>query len=83
MRNHFVSVWELSNLELRLALAEAGMGVTYLSDRFFETLDGYHLIDGLEISTINRQVGLYYKKHKALSEGAKRFVAICRNRFAD
>ncbi|MCZ6766397.1 MAG: LysR family transcriptional regulator [bacterium] len=82
MRNHFVSVWELSNLELRLALAEAGMGVTYLSDRFFETLDGYHLIDGLEISTINRQVGLYYKKHKALSEGAKRFVAICRNRFA-
>ena len=81
MRSHFVSVWELSNLELRLALAEAGMGVTYLSDRFFESLDGYHTIDGLEISTINRQVGLYYKKHKALSEGAKRFVAICQSRF--
>lgn len=82
MRNHFASVWELSNLELRLTLAEAGMGVTYLSDRFFDTLDGYHMIEGLEISTIKRQVGLYYKKHKALSEGAKRFVAICQNRFA-
>lgn len=83
MRNHFVSVWELSNLELRLALAEAGKGVTYLSERFFETLDGYHTIDGLEISTINRKVGLYYKKHKALSEGAKRFVAICQSRFTN
>ncbi len=81
MRNHFLSVWELSNLELRLALAEAGMGVTYLSDRFFETLEGYHMIDGLVISSITRQVGLYYKKHSALSEGSKRFVAICQSRF--
>ena len=83
LRNRFSSVWEVSNLELRLTLAEAGMGVTYLSDRLLEDLNGYHCIADLNISTIDRVVGLFCKKHKALSEGAKRFVAICERRFAD
>lgn len=82
MRDGFAGVWEVSNLGLRLALAEAGKGVTYLSDYLLKDLDGLHAIGGLEISSIERQVGLYYKKHKALTEGAKRFVAICERRFA-
>ena len=82
IRNQFASVWEVSNLDLRLALAEAGMGVLYMSDRLQAVLEGFRIIEGLEISTMEREVGLYYKKHKALSEGAKRFVAICHDRFA-
>ena len=39
------------------------------------------LIEGLEISRLPRQVGLHHNKHKALSEGAKRFIAICQARF--
>jgi DNA-binding transcriptional LysR family regulator len=81
LRNQFASVWEVSNLELRLTLAEAGMGVTYLSDRLIDDLDGYHRIESLDISAIDRVVGVFYKKHKALSEGAKRFLAICERRF--
>jgi hypothetical protein len=27
-------------------------------------------------------VGLYYKKHEALSEGAKRFIGICQRAFS-
>lgn len=83
IRNQVASVWEISDLELRLALAEAGKGVLYLSDRLHETLDGFHLIEGLEISRLPRQVGLYHNKHKALSEGAKRFIAICQAHFND
>lgn len=83
LRNQFASVWEVSNLELRLALGEAGKGVTYLSDRLLADLDGYHPIAGLEISTIQRVVGLFHKKHQALSEGAKRFLAICQSKFPD
>ena len=82
MRDSFAGVWEVSNLGLRLALAEAGKGVTYLSNYLLRDLDGLHAIDGLGISSIQRQVGLYYKKHKALTEGAKRFVAICERRFS-
>ena len=82
LRNQFASVWEVSNLELRLALLEAGMGVTFLSDRILAELEGFRVIDRAEMATIDRQVGLYYKKQKPLSEGAKRFVAICRDHFS-
>ncbi len=82
LRNQFAGVWEISNLGLRLALAEEGKGVTYLSNRLLETLRGFHRIPGLEISSFERQVGLYYKDHHALSEGAKRFLAICERHFA-
>lgn len=82
LRNQFASVWEVSNLELRLALAEAGKGVTYLSNLWLERVDGFHAIDGLDISSFEREVGLYYKGHRALSEGARRFIAICEAYFA-
>jgi DNA-binding transcriptional LysR family regulator len=82
LRNQFASVWEVSNLELRLALAEAGKGVTYLSNLLLDQLRGFHLIGGLEISRFEREVGLYYKRHRALSEGARRFIAICESHFA-
>jgi LysR family transcriptional regulator, hydrogen peroxide-inducible genes activator len=81
LRNQFVSVWEVSNLELRLALAEAGKGVTYLSNKLLDQLSGFHPIGGLEISRFEREVGLYHKRHHALSEGARRFIAICERYF--
>ncbi len=75
-------VWEVSHLELRLALCEAGKGLSYMSDRLLEESPGYHHIPGLEISSFEREVGVYYKKHKALSEGARRFIGICQRQFA-
>jgi DNA-binding transcriptional LysR family regulator len=81
LRNQFAGVWEISNLGLRLALAEEGKGAAYLSNRLLETLVGYHPIPGLEISNFERKVGLYYKDHRPLSEGAKRFIAICERHF--
>jgi len=81
IRDMVGDVWEVSHLELRLALCEAGKGVCYLSDRLLEELTGYHPLGGLEISSLERDVGLYYKKHKALSEGAKRFIGICQRAF--
>jgi DNA-binding transcriptional LysR family regulator len=82
LRDQFGSVWEVTNLDLRLVLAEAGMGVTYLSTRLLEELEGFVQIKDPAIASIERQVGLYYKKHKVLSEGAKRFRAICDSHFA-
>ena len=82
LRDAFSSVWEVSHLDLRLALAEAGMGVTFVSDRLLAELDGFERIAGVDFATIHRDVGVYYKKHKPLSEGAKRFVAICEETFA-
>ncbi|MEM1433966.1 MAG: LysR family transcriptional regulator [Pseudomonadota bacterium] len=81
LRDAFRSVWEISNLRMRLALAEAGKGLLYLSDHLLPQLDGLHEVTGLPVSRIPRAVGIYHQKHKPLSEGAKRFVAICERRF--
>jgi DNA-binding transcriptional LysR family regulator len=81
IRDMVQDVWEVSHLELRLALCAAGKGVTYLSDTLLSDLSGFHPIEGLEVSDIDREVGLYYKKHKALSEGAKKFIGICQRAF--
>jgi len=82
LRRLFGGIWEVSHLELRLALMEAGRGVTYISDRLLPALSGYHRIEGLDFATIGRTVGVYYKKHKPLSEAAKRFLAIVDADFA-
>jgi len=82
IRDMVGDVWEVSHLELRLALCEAGKGICYLSERLLEELPGYHRVEGLAISAFERDVGLYFKKHKALSEGAKRFIGICQRTFA-
>ena len=83
LREAFRSVWEVSNLSLRLALAEAGKGLLYLSDRLLPQLEGYEEVKGLPLSRIPRSVGIYHQNHKPLSEGAKRFLAICERHFAD
>ena len=82
IRDQVQDVWEVSHLELRLALCAAGKGITYLSDRLLADIEGFHAIEGLEVSSFEREVGLYYKKHQALSEGAKRFIGICQRDFS-
>lgn len=82
IRDQVQDVWEVSHLELRLALCAAGKGITFLPDRLLADLEGFHAIGGLEFSSLEREVGLYYKKHEALSEGAKRFIGICQRAFS-
>lgn len=90
MRNQFSAVWEVSHLGLRLALAKSGKGITYLSDRLLHPgqhnerhppIDGFVPIEGLDISVIPREVGLYYKTDSPLSEGARRFIGIVQRAF--
>lgn len=81
LSDEFAAVWEISNLDLRLALAADGKGVTYLSDRVLADTPGMQAIPGLAISCIPRQVGVFFKKHHALSKGAQLFLNICDRRF--
>jgi LysR family transcriptional regulator, hydrogen peroxide-inducible genes activator len=80
LRNAFASVWEVSHMELRLALVAEGKGVTYVSD--LVTLPvGLVVIEGMPFSSIERQVGVYYLKHRPLSQAGARFLALCRERW--
>ncbi len=82
LSDEFAAVWEVSSLELRLALAAAGKGVTYLSDRLLDDTPGMHAIEGLPEASIPREVGIYFNKHEPLSTGARHFLAICDRHFA-
>jgi DNA-binding transcriptional LysR family regulator len=80
LRNAFATVWEVSHMELRLALVGEGKGVTYMSD-LVTVPEELVPIEGLPFSSIERQVGVYYRKHQPLSQAGARFLALCRERW--
>jgi DNA-binding transcriptional LysR family regulator len=81
LRDAFGSVWEVSHMELRLALVADGKGATYVSDLFAPVPPRLVLVEGLPYSSIERQVGVYCLKHQALSQAGTRFLALCRERW--
>jgi DNA-binding transcriptional LysR family regulator len=81
LRNAFAAVWEVSHMELRLALVAEGKGVTYVSDLVTNLPPELVPIEGLPFSSIERQVAVYHLKHRPLSQAGARFVALCRERW--
>ena len=80
LRNAFGSIWEVSHMDLRLALVAEGKAVTYVSDLVTNVPAGLVPIEGLPFSSIERQVGVYYLRHQPLSQAGSRFVALCREK---
>jgi DNA-binding transcriptional LysR family regulator len=81
LRDAFGSVWEVSHMELRLALVADGKGVTYVSDLVQPPPAQLVPIEGLPFVNIERQVGAYCLKHQPLSQAGMRFLALCRDRW--
>jgi DNA-binding transcriptional LysR family regulator len=81
LRNAFGSVWEVSHMDLRLALVADRKGVTYVSDLVTNLPAKLVPIEGLPFSSIERQVGVYYLRHQPLSQAGSRFLALCRERW--
>jgi DNA-binding transcriptional LysR family regulator len=81
LRDAFGSVWEVSHMELRLALVADGKGVTYVSDLVQPSPAHLVPIEGLPFGNIERQVGAYCLKHQPLSQAGTRFLALCRERW--
>jgi DNA-binding transcriptional LysR family regulator len=81
LRHSFGAVWEVSHLDLRLALAAQGKCVTYVSDLVTHVPPELVAIEGLPFSSIERQVGVYYLKHQPLSQAGGRFLALCREKW--
>lgn len=81
LRDAFASVWEVGNTDLRLALVAEGRGLSYVSDLLLgdhPATAGLVALTGFEQASVERRVGLYWKTHRPLSEGARRFVQLCR-----
>jgi LysR family transcriptional regulator, hydrogen peroxide-inducible genes activator len=81
LRDAFGSVWEVSHMELRLALVADGKGVTYVSDLITTVPPQLIPVEGLPYSSIDRQVGAYALKHQPMSQAGTRFLALCHERW--
>jgi len=81
LRDAFGSIWEISHMELRLALVADGKGVTYVSDLVQDIPAQLVAVEGLPYSSIERQVGAYCLKAQALSQASRRFLALCHERW--
>ncbi|MFK7974868.1 MAG: LysR family transcriptional regulator [Halioglobus sp.] len=80
LRDQFSTVWEVSSLSLRIHMVERGMGVTFLDRRVLEehpSCSGFRIMDDVSFGTIDKQVGLYYRVGKSLTDSALRFIGLC------
>jgi DNA-binding transcriptional LysR family regulator len=81
LRDAFGSVWEVSHMELRMALVADGKGVSYVSNLLTAVPEELVPVEGLPYSNIDRQVGAYCLKHQPMSQAGLRFLALCHERW--
>lgn len=82
VRDRFASVWEISSLTLRIHLVDQGLGVTYIDKKLLEEdprCREFVPIEDAGISRFDRQVGIYYKSGKTLSNCAQAFIKQCQD----
>jgi DNA-binding transcriptional LysR family regulator len=80
LRDQFSTVWEVSSLSLRIFMVEQGMGVTFLDRKLLDehpSCAKFRIMDDVSFGRIDKQVGLYYRAGKNLSDSATNFIALC------
>lgn len=80
LRDQFSTVWEVSSLSMRIHMVEQGMGVTFIDRKMLvehPQCRELKIMDDVSFGRIDRQVGLYFRAGKNLSESASSFVSLC------
>lgn len=82
LRNEFGTIWEISNLSLRLNMVAKSTGMCYVDERVLHAnavCADFVPLQGLGFSDIELTFGLYFRKRRSLSTGARQFIDICRS----
>lgn len=77
LRDSFGTIWEVNDLNLRLALVNQGLGMAYLDERILAQNPELIVLDKLPFSTVPLTFGIYYRRDKQISAGAHQFIRIC------
>lgn len=84
LRDRFRAIWEVNHPELRLQLVARGLGASFIEE---EVLSEHPLcrdftrLTGPSFGIIHRQIGLYHRKGRQLSDAAATFINICKRRW--
>ncbi|MDX1733864.1 MAG: LysR family transcriptional regulator [Halioglobus sp.] len=80
IRDQFSTVWEVSSLLLRIHMVEQGMGVAFIDRKLLDehpSCSQFRIMDDVSFGRIDKEVGLYYRKDRSLSDGARSFIDLC------
>ena len=69
-------------MSLTIKLVEQDLGMSYLDARFVSQLSANeHLVilDSISFTKMPLTFGLFYRKKKQLSSGARKFIELCEN----
>jgi len=80
LRDQFSTVWEVSSLSLRIHMVEQGMGVTFIDRKLLREHPAcvdFQIMDDVSFGRIDKEVGLYYRAGRNLSDCARNFIALC------
>ncbi len=82
LRDSFGTIWEVSDLSLRVNLVAQGIGMTYLDRRIREAAPGgagLAVIDSPAFARIPLTFGLFYRHDQDLSPGGQHFLSLCQS----
>jgi DNA-binding transcriptional LysR family regulator len=80
LRDRFQAVWEVSSMSLRIHLVDQGLGAAFIDSKLLDehpVCRDFAPIKGLPFSTIEREVGVYYKAGKTLNPCTLQFIELC------
>ncbi|OED38966.1 hypothetical protein AB833_17525 [Chromatiales bacterium (ex Bugula neritina AB1)] len=81
IRDNFKSVWEVSSLRMRIHFVDLGLGAAFIDSKLLDddpVCRQFVTLDGIPFGSIERDVGVYYKKGKKLSASSGAFIEICK-----
>jgi len=80
IRDSFKSVWEVSSLSMRIHLVDQGLGAAFIDSKLLEEhplCRQFVALADIPFGTIERQVGIYYRKGKKLNAAAEALINVC------
>ena len=80
LRDNFGTIWEITDLPLRMSLVARGLGMTYLDRRVASAnrlCSNFKALEFVSFAKIPLTFGLYHRKGKQLSMGARHFIEVC------
>ena len=82
LRHVFGTIWEVNDMDLRIKLVAKGLAMSYLDARLvqqFQYRNELVSLDSLTFTQMPLTFGLFYRKRKQLSSGARKFIDLCRD----
>lgn len=81
IRDSFKCVWEVSSLSMRIHFVDQGLGAAFIDSKLLEehpVCRQFVALQNIPFGSIERSVGIYYKKGRALDSASETFVDVCR-----